>query len=113
MDTPTGVNAMAKVKTVEGFDIWCTSGNFTIYPPNGKRSIGHPSGSLNNAEKRIKAILRRRVKKCPECRSYDIGQLTEGLSSNTEKYEEEGGRYYCVKCGWSEPPRAHTKEGST
>ncbi len=94
---------MPFVKKIEEFSIWCTSGNFTIYPPKGEKSIGYPSNSLNHAEKRIKAILRRRVKKCAKCESYDIGQLTEGLSVDTTNYEKEGGRYYCVSCGWTEP----------
>ncbi len=47
--------------------------------------------------------LRQRVVECPECDSDDIGQLDEGLPADAYEYEAAGGRYYCVKCGWSEP----------
>lgn len=43
-----------------------------------------------------------RIEQCPECGSDDIGQLDEGLPLATDEYEAAGGRYYCLRCGWSE-----------
>jgi len=47
--------------------------------------------------------LQPRVTVCPKCGSEDIGQLDEGLPAETWEYEQEGGRYYCLSCGWTEP----------
>jgi len=43
-----------------------------------------------------------RVQRCPECGSDNIGQFDDMISIDTEEYEAEGGRYYCLSCGWVE-----------
>lgn len=44
----------------------------------------------------------RKPKKCPKCGSDDIGQLDHLDSGDDEDYEQQGGRWYCVACGWGE-----------
>lgn len=43
---------------------------------------------------------------CPRCGSDDIGQLDPIECQTDEKYEEMGGRWYCVTCAWiKQPPK--------
>lgn len=43
-----------------------------------------------------------RIQKCPECGSDNIGQFDGIVAIDAEEYETEGGRYYCLSCGWLE-----------
>jgi C4-type Zn-finger protein len=40
--------------------------------------------------------------RCPKCGSDEIGELDSllELPYTDEDYENAGGRYYCVACGW-------------
>jgi len=50
----------------------------------------------------------RKPEKCPKCGSDDIGRLDNvgspwaGSIESDEEYEDLGGRWYCVTCGWGE-----------
>jgi len=50
----------------------------------------------------------RKPEKCPKCGSGDIGRLDNvgspwaGSIESDEEYEDLGGRWYCVTCGWGE-----------
>jgi len=44
----------------------------------------------------------RKPSKCPKCGSRDIGQLNSIDSDNDQEYEDLGGLWYCVTCGWGE-----------
>jgi len=45
----------------------------------------------------------RKPEKCPKCGDPDnIGQLDSIDSEDGQEYEDLGGRWYCVLCGWGE-----------
>jgi len=39
---------------------------------------------------------------CPRCGSDDMGQLDHLDSEDNFDYESQGGRWYCIRCGWEE-----------
>lgn len=47
---------------------------------------------------------------CRRCGSDDIGMLDSLESENEMDYEEQGGRWYCIRCGWQEDLPAPKKE---